>query len=579
MSEENINMLQSIIEKQSSELAKYKEQLDYLNNIISYLPGHVYWLDKNNVYLGCNDLHAHDVNLKSRFDIVNKTNFDMPWKDQAETINSFNNYVMSTGKIATTEESAYFNNVYKTFFSQKVPLKNKTGEVIGVLGISTDITDRKKMEEDLKKAKEAAEAGEKAKTAFIANMSHDLRTPLTGIIGEAYMLKGDVTDAERIQYANELGKSGEKLLKMYNEIIEDVRSDHMSDKDIETTTLDLNELLTELKDTVQPTFTWKNLTLNIAVDPAIPVFLVSDRRKIFRIIENLVGNAMKFTDKGHINLKVDLLETQKYTIKIQVNVIDTGIGIPDNKKSQLFERFYKVSPSHKGEYEGFGLGLNIAKNYTNMLNGTIGFESTEGVGSNFYVILTIKIATEDEIATYKKKLSKPKPALLKGNETPIAESTKNSKPIKKPQIPCEETTASSVTQTPINAPHILVIEDNLVARNITVIFIKQANLNVTEATNGEAALELAKKQEFDLILADVGLPGISGIEVTQQLRQFEKEQGRKPIPIIGITAHAADGQKECIDAGMNEALAKPFTPDMLREIIKIYLPDYQNTKK
>ena len=263
-----------------------------------------------------------------------------------------------------------------------------------------------------------------------------------------------------------------------------------------------------------------------------------------------------------------MLLKQENIVKIRFNVIDTGIGIPESSKLKLFERFYKVSPSYKEKYQGVGLGLDIAQNYTHLLGGTIGFNSIEDVGSDFYVILPLDIATKDEIDLCKKEHDEKTTLLKRRPDSSQEFHIQQSKDAfaAKPFISRGEN---------IDSPCVLVIEDNPITLMMAVNMVKNQKLNVTQAENGEVGLELAKHQRFDLILADVGLPGISGIEVTKLLRSFEKEQGIHATPIVGVTAHAAGSHDECIIAGMSAVTQKPLTSKILNEIIETFLPDFK----
>ena len=215
------------------------------------------------------------------------------------------------------------------------------------------------------------------------------------------------------------------------------------------------------------------------------------------------------------------------------------------------------------------MGLNIAKTYTHLLGGTISFESTEGVGSEFYAILTLKIANEHEIASYQEKIAK-KPSLLTMNTDMKLKPTHEHKPA--------TDVKPSETESIPGAPHVLIVEDNLMLRKTTVKLVKKAMLNVTAVDDGLPALELAKNQHFDLILSDVGLLTMSGTEFAQKLRAFEKENNLPTVPIIGVTAHAADGRGECLSAGMNAVTQKPFLKETLVEILKQFLPDHKLPK-
>lgn len=562
-----------------SKLVEQEHFIQTTNNIFSRLPGSIYWKDKNGIYLGCSDDMCDFLGM-SRKQIIGQTDKyigeTLGWsKEIAEKAMKDDRDVISNNMpLLNIEEIPFTDRHGKTInqITSKVPLLDNNGEVIGVLGFSVDITSQKKMEADLKIAKERAEIGEKAKSEFIANVSHDMRTPLSGIINLAHELQEEnLTEERRKELSTALAESADTLLEMFVEILEDVAADHMTENDITLETFDMNLLVDRLVKLERPSLTQKGLKFLTNIDHNIPQYLVGDRRKIHRIVLNLVGNAVKFTKQGHIELKIECIEKQNDLIHITLkfHITDTGIGVPEKDKKRLFERFYKANSSHQTEYKGFGLGLHIAQTYTRLLGGTISFDSTEGVGSDFYAILTLKIANEKEIAGYKEKLSN-KPSLLKINTS----MEPNSIPKK---IASTSTKITEVQSLP-DAPTVLIIEDNLVLRRATSRLVKKYHLTVIDVEDGKPALELAKIQHFDLILSDVGLPEMSGTEFTQKLRIFEKEHNIAPVPIVGVTAHAANRSDECLNAGMNAVIPKPLTPELLTEILQKFLPSYKATR-
>ena len=540
-----------------------------LKSIIASIPGSIYWKDTNGTYLGCNDFMIKVAGFLSKTDIIGKTDQEL-WPNQARTFTKTDQEVMTLKCAQSLEERVDLPNGKTRFFTvEKIPLFDDKQNVIGILGNSLEITELKKTQADLMTAKSAAEAGEKAKAEFIANVSHDMRTPLSGIISISHELEEDnITKDRRKELSTELAESADALLDMFVEILEDVAAEHMTENDIAIETFDINRLVDRLVKLEKPSLTQKGLKFLTHIDPDIPQYLVSDRRKIHRIVLNLIGNAVKFTKQGHIELKIQLLEKQNdpRQVTLKFNVIDTGIGVPETSKTHLFERFYKASPSYQTEYKGFGLGLHIAKTYTHLLGGTISFESKEGIGSNFYAIITLQIANESEIGKYNKNRSN-KPSVLKINTGMNSDSTTK----KITQTPVKDIETQSLP----NVPTILIIEDNLILRRSTARLVKKHHLNIMDVEDGKPALELAKTQHFDLILSDVGLIEMSGIEFTQKLRAFEQEHHIAPVPIIGVTAHAAHGSDECLNAGMNAVIPKPLTPELLAEIFQKFLPAYK----
>ncbi|HHF7346963.1 TPA: ATP-binding protein [Legionella feeleii] len=538
---EKIKELQKIIDEKNDEIhrltarmeeekQKFKNELqsihDYYEGIIALMPGHVYWLDRNNVFLGCNDLQAKNAQLSSRKDIVGKTNFDMPWKDQAEELNKLNNLVMETGIPHTAEEYAVMANGMAIYISQKVPLRNKNNEIIGVLGISLDITERKKMEVALRRAKENAEVANQAKTEFIANMSHDIHTPLSGIVGMSKLLERQVQDPEQKQYARWINESGEQLLELLKGVLDLISVDNISESDVQDESFDLRKNIQDISQLVQPTVQMKKIQLHIEIDEAVPQRIITDGTKLHRVFLNLLGNAIKFTDKGSITVKVRVLADENDYVQLRFSIIDTGIGIPDELQVRIFDRFFRADPSYKGKHSGCGVGLHIAQKYVGLLGGEISLNSELGKGSTFYFTLTMKVPRdEDEIARI---------------------------------IPTTEIPVVAVNQKEATVPLILLVEDNMNALRLIETVVEKAGYQYYSAVDGEHALELIKTNDFDLIITDVDLPGMSGKTLTPCIREWEKEMHKKPLPIVGLTAQEVNEvQDSCLQSGMNQVLRKP----------------------
>lgn len=538
---EKINELQKIIDEKNDEIyrltarmeeekQKFKNELqsihDYYEGIIALMPGHVYWLDRNNIFLGCNDLQAKNAQLSSRKDIVGKTNFDMPWKDQAEELNKVNNLVMETGIPHTAEEYAVMANGMAIYISQKVPLRNKDNEIIGVLGISLDITERKKMEVALRRAKENAEVANQAKTEFIANMSHDIHTPLSGIVGMSKLLEKQVQDPEQKQYARWINESGEQLLELLKGVLDLISVDNISESDVQDESFDLRKNIQDISQLVQPTVQMKKIQLHIEIDEAVPQRVITDGTKLHRVFLNLLGNAIKFTDKGSITIKVRVLANENDYVQLRFSIIDTGIGIPDELQVRIFDRFFRADPSYKGTHSGCGVGLHIAQKYVGLLGGEISLNSELGNGSTFYFTLTMKVARdEDDIGRS-----------ITTTEIPVV----------------------AVNQKEATVPLILLVEDNMNALRLIETVVEKAGYEYYSAVDGEHALELIKTNDFDLIVTDVDLPGISGKTLTPCIREWEKEMHKKPLPIVGLTAQEVNEvQDSCLQSGMNQVLRKP----------------------
>jgi signal transduction histidine kinase/ActR/RegA family two-component response regulator len=532
-----INRLTALVEQENLNFTKVQELNDYYESILAVLPGNVYWLDRNNVFLGCNHLQAKDAKLESRKDIVGKTNYDMPWKDQAEELIRLNNLVMETGMPHTAEEYAVTAHGLAIFFSQKTPLRNKDGEIIGVLGVSIDITERKKMEVALRRAKESAEVANHAKTEFIANMSHDIHTPLSGIVGLSHLLEERLSTQEEKQYAHWIKDSGKQLLDLLNSVLGIVSDDHINENDLNEEIFDLRTSVNGIIQLVLPSAKIKKLDLSLEIDDAVPQKLITDGAKLHRILLNLIGNAIKFTEKGSISLKIDLAVDNKEYVQLQFSVQDTGIGIAEELQTKVFDRFFRVNPSYKEGHGGLGVGLHIAQNYVSLLGGEIKLESKLGEGSTFYFTLPMKVANAE--------ISQPQTAIEIVRALQKSSSTALAK--------------------------ILIVEANIVALRFIETLAMQTGFNFSSATDAENALKLVKNTKFDLILTDIDLPGMSGEDLARSIRDYEKASHKESSTIIGLTTHSSVDSKELYKSGINKIISKPIHLSTMQELVNEFV--------
>jgi two-component system aerobic respiration control sensor histidine kinase ArcB len=529
----------------------------YLNSIIENLPELVYWKDNNCIYQGGNKRVAELLNLSTPSEMIGKSDYDFGWsKKRVKSLRQVDLSIIQKGISSIVEDEIPVNGIIKTHITSKTPLRDQTGKIIGILGISTDISERKKMEKDLKLAKEAAEASAQSKAAFIANMSHDLRTPLSGIIGLSTMLEDRAHNADEKQNAHWIHDSGEQLLVLLNGILDVVAAENLGEDDIHNESFDLRKCIEGIVQLELPTTKSKNLDLRVKVDNKIPVYIISDRMKLHRIILNLLGNAIKFTKTGSITIEVTSLDNTAADVHLQFDVADTGIGIPLELQDKVFDRFYRVTPSYKGTYEGHGIGLHIAQTYVALLGGHITLTSQEGVGTTFHFDLPCKIGNKKDAVPQKTTIPAPKKLALQSN---------------KPPAPIVNTITNKTKTTNANAPYILLVEDNPIALNILESLIEETGCLFESAVDGKQALALATTHKFNLILTDIGLPDISGHEFTKQFRKWEKKHRKKPILVVGLSAHARDNAiKECLQCGMDDVYTKPATLALIRGILKAY---------
>jgi len=504
--------------------------------LIENMPCNVYWVDKECKMLGCNQNVLSMLNMtleQFRGKTYDELSYLCQWQEGlADKLHNDDLTVLRSGQAIYGIEDPPIPNAdgsASNFLTSRVPLRTKTGEIVGVAGISVDVT-------ALKQAREQAETANRTKSAFMANMSHDIRTPLTGIIGMADMLKDNASNEDEKQHAIWLLESGEQLLKLLNSVLEVVSADNISEADLKEEWFDLHDCLQSLIQLEMPTIQIKNLALNLNIDRDIPRFIYTDRNKLHRILLNLLSNAIKFTHQGFIdlNVAVDSRTLERVTLKFTVS--DTGVGISNDNIDKIFERFYRVTPSYKGLHQGHGVGLHIVKQYSEALGGQLHVSSREECGSIFSLLLTVASCVQNP---------------NEGSQS-LNDSARNEQ------------------QLIAHVLRVLLVEDNPIALNMLETIAHKNNCQIQSAVTGEEAFMLATSHEFDLIITDIGLPGISGIEFTQQFRQWESQKKATLTPTVGLTAHAKeDAERDCLQAGMQAVFSKPVTMTIFKQALSV----------
>jgi two-component system aerobic respiration control sensor histidine kinase ArcB len=524
--------------------------VSYYEGIINPMPTYIYWVDKKLTIAGCNQnvIQVFGATSLSELKGVNyMTLAEMAnWSEQAR--DSFKHdmlEVMQTGQpklnveeppIPTPDGGAIY------YLTSRVPLFDTKKNVVGILGISVDITEHKKAEQDLKIAKEKAEVASRSKSEFMANMNHDIRTLLASIIGMAEFIVEDAQESQIKEYAQDIMKAGEQLLDFTNNILDVMQTD-ITGANIQQKPVNLKQLGQSIEDLFKPSFFRKKLSFKFNYDEQIPAQLGGSPNILYRVLLNLLGNAIKFTDNGEILLSMNYVKTEGPNVFVAMSIKDSGIGIPEDKQALIFEPFTKLTASYKGLYKGNGLGLYTVKQIVDKLKGTIEVHSSMGQGSTFTVTLPLFNHATGEAEEFK----------------PVVERTH--------EMLVQNTSLSKKKY------RVLVVEDDEIAGKVVVIRLKKLNCTVDLATTGERALQKVKSGlDYHLIYMDIGLPDKDGREVTQEIREWEKERGKPAVPIIALTAHvdAADKEK-CLAAGVNLVVRKPVSQNAIREHFEEYL--------
>jgi PAS domain S-box-containing protein len=428
------------------------------------------------------------------------------------------------------------------------PILDKDGEVERVIAIESDISLRKQIEEkllaaneiaeqslqkanktldELTKAKKQLEESLKVKEQFMANMSHEIRTPMNAIVGFTdLLLKTEIT-AEQKQFIDAVKTSGKNLLVIINDILDfsKMQSGKFVFEQIEFRLSQVISMITEL---MLPKSVEKNIRLSAIIEKDIPDFLIGDPLRLNQIILNLLGNAIKFTNQGEIKIEVRLMTQKENFVELQFSIIDTGLGIPENKLSSIFEEFTQASNETTRQFGGTGLGLSIVKQLVELQGGNVSVQSKLGVGSTFMFNLKFKIKNQNEFKKNEKKIN---------DETKLHEK--------------------------LDGLTVLLVEDNLLNQILAKKVLSDWKLNVELAENGLIAIEKLKKNTYDFILMDIQMPEMDGYAASAAIRK-NFSTPKNNIPIIAMTAHALTGEEEkCIQAGMNGYISKPFDPEVL----------------
>lgn len=538
---------------------KNNELQEYLDNILLHIPGFLYWKNKDSVYLGCNQNFAKAAGLNSPKDIIGKTDYDLAWgkteaeiyrRDDAEALKGI-------VKFNFEEPQQQADGKRSIVLASKVPLRNQHGNITGVIGVYTDITDRKKAEEELKIAKERAEAADQAKTMFLANMSHDLKTPITGIVSTAEYFVNTLEDVEYKQRAENIVLSGLKFLELINEIIELARL-KFADLSNGRVRFEIKQLIDDITTLLKLSIENKGLTFNVQFDTRIPTILIGNRWHVYRILLNLLSNAIKFTKKGSIDLNVELAKESRKNVILKITVEDTGVGIPDDKQAIIFDQFTRLTPSHGGIYQGNGLGLYIVKQFIEAMHGEIYVRSKLAKGSAFVCLIPFQKPLDTENKTRSEKTNEMQ--LLNLNQP-----THKPAAIKQPSF-------RITTKHPeiIKDFHILIIEDDYITAQALTDTLRLLGYTADLAATKEKAISLFKAKQYNIVFMDLGLPDTDGYEITHSLREIEKTTKDKSY-IVALSAHADKAIKvRCLKIGMDEVYSKPLLYQQAQGIFENY---------
>jgi PAS domain S-box-containing protein len=511
-----------------------KELLQVIPLPVFYTDSHGKLIGFNQCFINYNGMTENQLKQSMASEILLKETDDVQIMD-------FKNFI--SGNVLTHE--TIFQHADQTFRNITLKLAGYKGinnQLAGLIGVMVDITEHRLLQQNLEETIEKvnvfaqkAEIASQAKSQFLANMSHEIRTPMNAIMGmlEILLSTTELTD-EQNDFVNTALESSQNLLVIINDIL-DLSKIEAQKIHLENRKFDLYQLMHVLYKNMQVQASQKSLDFRLDIHPDVNPYWHGDPNRIRQILVNIVGNAIKFTEKGRITLSVSQKPTEVSSEKRMLNfkIVDTGEGIPLDKQGMIFDNFSQSNGSITRKHGGTGLGLAISKQLCELMGGQISLQSLPDEGTTFHVDLMLAPADSlDSPDEYQ-------PELEKKPEEPIRHIQK-----------------------------VLLVEDMATNIKVATIQLKRLGVDFTVATDGYKAIEYLKKDAFDCVLMDIEMPGISGFEATNRIRAGEAGDQNMDIIIIAMTAHAIEGFKEkCLQAAMNGYISKPVKIEQLQQTL------------
>jgi PAS domain S-box-containing protein len=517
--------------------AQLAEQLSFVEVLLEATPTAIYLKDTNGRYLRFNRAFEALFGI-DRAQWIGKNVFDLVPGDAAAMMHAKDQELFDTNTVQTYE--ANFTNrktgAVREGLYWKAPLTNMEGQVTALVGTILDVTERNLLAHELRDAKRVAEAASQAKSDFLANMSHEIRTPMNGVIGMTDLaLDTSLTDIQR-EYLFTVKSSAQSLMVILNDIL-DFSKIEAGKLNIETVEFSLSTTVAETLKSINARAVKKGLSLACQLAPDVPMQVIGDPGRIRQVLTNLCDNAIKFTTHGGVTVQVQSRPVaDDGGIELHLTVKDTGIGIPADKQQGVFEAFHQADASTTRKFGGTGLGLTICVRLVELMGGRIWVESEPGLGSTFHFTVRVQGAVVQPTVS------------------------------RVPSPPMEEA---------VRPLRVLLVEDHPVNQLLATTLLKKWGHSVMLAKNGKEAVDMFPTQAWDLVLMDMQMPVMGGLDATRLIRA--NEPPKQHTPIVAMTANAMESDRQaCLDAGMDAFVAKPFNASILQTVIRQLLTSTQS---
>ncbi len=525
------SIFSSLLTRTSADLKKVSDNLkiraEELSALLNTIPAFVYFKDVHLNYILVNQPFVELAGIPAEKITGKKIQDIFPGYNNTEYIKKEASVIETGTALYDIEEELDHNDLKRWVNSSIAPIRNAENRIIGLIGISWDITERILYEEELRHSKELAEAGTLAKNEFIASVSHEFRTPMNGILGLSEILRSSPLAPEQMDLLNGIISSAENLLVLLNDVLDfSVIEAGKLEMDLQPFMLD--RVMEDISLVMKLKASEKSLGFDIFTGHNVSNLLIGDSKRLRQIIINLTNNAIKFTEQGKIEVHIRQVEHTDNAVKLRFEVVDTGIGIPKESLNSLFQVFSRLKQDKSKLISGTGLGLSICKKLADAMGGHIGVESNPGRGSMFWFTLPFTVS-----------------------KTQKDQSMNN----------------HSEERAGFAQKRVLVAEDNAINQRIVNFQLKKMGFEVDLADDGQQAFDMYHARNYDLIILDIQMPFMDGYQVAKAIREEEKGSSRHSI-IMALTANAMKGDRELyLGAGMDGYVSKPFTFEILQQEI------------